>query len=236
MRFTPLGILCACVAVLCTGALAQQDPRTTLLDSPVKSDREIYRAGEQIVCSLPLPGTAAMFGVDTVDGSADNKTFLTNELFAPFRVWEYEDACQLVKTWSTAFTGATMTGIGLENSPSGTYWVVNPTAGLLEEFVLCTGEATSMICPLPAGGSLPGPLVFDDNRTDECDIQDIGTDTIICLDMSAGCAFICSFANADNTGGGAFGNGIGDAVDTSVCGGATLVPWSTRPERSTKAR
>jgi len=206
-------------------AVGQQNPLTSLLDSPVKSDREIYQAGEQIVCSLPLPGTAAMFGADTVDGSAANKTFITDELFAPFRVWEGDGACQLVQTWSTAFAGGTMTGIANPNNKIGaTYWVLNPAGGTADEHLFGIGAATGTTVPLPAGGALPGPLVIDDNQAGEIGcFQDIGLDVITCIDFAAGGAFVCSYANVDNTGAGAFGNGIDDAVDTSVCGGATLV-------------
>jgi len=224
MRRVALLAVC-CVAVFAVTASAQQNPLTSLLDSPVKSDREIYQAGEQIVCSLPLPGTAAMFGADTVDGSAATKTFLADELFAPFRVWEYDGACQLVQTWSTAFAGGTMTGIANPNTGIGaTYWVVNPGGGTADEHVFGSGAATGTTVPLPAGGTLPGQLVIDDNQAGEIGcFQDIGLDIITCIDFAAGGAFVCSYANADNTGAGAFGNGMGDAVDTSVCGGATLV-------------
>jgi len=61
-------------------------------------------------------------------------------------------------------------------------------------------------------------MVIDDHRT-----GDISADTFTCLDLKAGGAFVCSYANVDRSASGAFGNGPGDAVDPSRCAGATLV-------------
>jgi hypothetical protein len=54
-------------------------------------------------------------------------------------------------------------------------------------------------------------------------IDDIATDTYTCINAAAGGAFLCSYANADNTGSGAFGNSVGDAVTPGDCSGATLI-------------
>ena len=96
----------ACVALLCVTAQAQQNSATNLLDSPVKHEAT-YNAGETIVCSVALPGTAALFGTDTLSATVDQ--FLTDELFGAFRVWQTDAACNILSSWSTAFAGSTMT-------------------------------------------------------------------------------------------------------------------------------
>jgi len=210
-----------CLTLLGGTAAAQQDPLTTLLDSPVKAEREEYRAGPTLFCTRPLPGTAALFGVDTADGAAPTKSFVADQLFAPFRVWELDENGTLVQTWSTVFAGTTQTGIAVPNAgPGAGYWVLNPGSGTADLHRFGSGAPAGIRVPLPAGGRFPGPLVIDDHQPGEIGcFQDIGLDLISCIDMSAGGAFLCSYANIDNTGSGAFGNGIGDAADRRPAAG-----------------
>jgi hypothetical protein len=52
--------------------------------------------------------------------------------------------------------------------------------------------------------------------------QDIAADQVVEYNLVNG-AVGCSFSNPDNTGSGAYGNGMSEAVDPSACLGATLV-------------
>lgn len=210
----------ACVALVCVTAQAQQNSVVNLLDSPVKHDGGVYNAGETITCSVALPASAALFGTDTIGAT---NTYITDELFAPFRVFQTDSACNLLSSWSTAFTtGGTMTGIAVPNGNTSVYWAVDPFAFTAFQFNLPGGTANGTSVALPAG-SLLGAAVVDNNQGGEvmC-IDDIATDTYSCINANTG-AFMCSYANADNTGSGAFGNGMGDAVSTADCSGATLV-------------
>jgi hypothetical protein len=212
----------ACVALLCVTAQAQQNSATNLLDSPVKSEAS-YNIGETIICSVALPATAALFGTDTLSSSIDQ--WVTDELFGPaFRVWQTNNACTILSTWSTAFAGTTMTGIAVPNASTASYWTIDPFGFSATRYVLPGGAVVAgSTIPIPAG-SLWGEAVVDDNQAGQvlC-IDDIATDTYTCINAAAGGAFICSYANADNTGSGAFGNSVGDAVTPADCSGATLV-------------
>lgn len=208
-----------CVALLGVSASAQQNAAVNLLDSPVKTDNEVYNAGEQILCSMAIPGGASLFGADTVTGGR----YAFNELFGGFRTWETNLSCALVITWSTAFAGTTQTGLALKNGDSANYWAVNPASQTLDEYTYGTGAATGGTLTLPVGG-LWGSAVVDDNQgpADIVCVNDIVADAYTCIDMTTG-SITCSFANADNTATGAFGNGNGDAVTPGDCSGQTLV-------------
>jgi hypothetical protein len=223
-------VLLACTSFLCSVAQAQQNSAVNLLDSPIKSE-PVYAAGETIMCSIALPATAALFGTDTCTGTTPAAPrFVTDELFGPgFRVWMTDDACNLLSSWSTAFAGSTMTGIAVPNGNAPGhlithYWTIDPFGFSATRYVKGTGAVVpASTIPIPAG-SLWGAAVIDDNQGGEvlC-IDDIATDTYTCINAAAGGAFLCSYANVDNAGGGAFGNGMGDAVTPAACSGATLV-------------
>ncbi len=219
-------LVCAAFVVLSAAtARASENAAIRLFDSPIKSD-PVYRIGETVACTLPLPGTAALFGVDEIIPTAPVQ-FITNELFPPFRVFQVDDTCTLQFSWSTAFPGATCTGIAVEQNPV-TYWGIDPAAQIAFEFNLGTGIPTGANVPLPPTPSA-GPAVIDSNIPGRIfSYQDILQDQILSIDLNGGGAFVCSFANADNTGTGAFGNGIGDAVDPPTCFGTTLVHSSGR--------
>lgn len=212
-----------CVMVLATTVAAQRNAAVDLLDSPIKHEHAVYDVAA-ISCSLPLPGTAALFGVDEVLPGAANVQLVTNELNAPFRVWQSDQSCTLISSWNTAFPGPTATGIAVANNPA-TYWLLDPQALQAIEFNLGVGNQTGNAFPLPLGLPLPGPAVIDSNAVvpETLCFQDIILDQIFCVDVGAGGAPLCNFANADNTGSGAFGNGIGDAADPTACANATLV-------------
>jgi hypothetical protein len=212
----------ACVALLCVTAQAQQNSATNLLDSPVKSEAS-YNVGETIVCSVALPATAALFDTDTYNGASPR--FITDELFGPgFRVFRTDTVCTFVSSWSTAFAGGTMTGLAVPNGLTTQYWAIDPFGFSATRYTLPGGAVIGgSTIPIPAG-SLWGAAKIDDNQAGQvmC-IDDIATDTYTCINAATGGTFICSYANADNTGSGAFGNSLGDAVTPADCSGATLV-------------
>lgn len=215
--------LFAVICVACFGmtAMAQQNALTSALDSPIKMEAESYNAGEVIVCSLALPASAALFGTDHSGG-----VFITDELFSPFRSFTFDENCSPISTWSSSgVVGTTTTGIGFPNAGAGTYWLCDPFGGAtVTEYTSVTGVATGTVLATPAGGSVWGSLVVDNNQAGEimC-LNEIALDATTCIDAAAGGAFVCLYANADNTGGGAFGNGTSDAVAPGDCSGQTLL-------------
>ncbi len=214
------------IACFGTAAMAQQNALTSALDSPIKMEAEAYRSGnEQIVCTLALPASAALFGTDVHDG-----VFIQNELFSPFRVFSFDENCAPISTWSTGgVAGLTATGIGYPNGTMGmTYWLCDPFGGATITEYMIGGVPTGNVLATPAGGSVWGSLVVDDNLAGEimC-INEIALDSYTCIDAAAGGAIVCFFPNADNSGGGgAFGNGSTDAVEPGDCSGQTLVQSS----------
>lgn len=224
--------LLALVSVACLGttAIAQRNAVTAALDSPIKMEAEAYDANEVIVCSLALPASAALFGTDYDEAT---QRFIQNELFSPFRIFEFDEACLLAGTssWTTAgVVGSTLTGIGYPNATNGTtYWACDPFgAASVTEYQIGTGVATGNTFSTPAGGSVWGSLVVDSNQAGEvmC-INEIVLDSTTCVDATAGGSVLCFYPNADNAGGGgAFGNGTSDAVAPEDCSGQTLVNTS----------
>lgn len=208
------------ICLLASTALAQRSALEEALDSPIKTDPQYQATGGGIVCSLALPSSAALFGTDRHAG-----TFVTNELYSPFRVFAYDENCVLLSTWSSAgVAGPTTTGIGF--SPDGaTYWLCEPFGSAsIAQYTSAAGVPTGVSIPVPPGGSVWGGLVVDDNVPGEvlC-IREIALDVTNCLDVTLGGSVICSFSNQDNLGAGAFGNDLSDAVSPSDCSGQTLV-------------
>lgn len=210
-------------------AQAQSNALLQAVDSPIKMDPEPYAANEIIKCSLPLPASAALFGTDTKAGVGPAAcSTITNELFSPFRIFMTDCALGSLSTWSTVgVVGTTLTGIGYPNGTGGTtYWACDPFGGAtITEYGIGTGIATGMVLPTPVGGSIWGSLVVDDNQAGEilC-INEIAIDATTCINAAGGGSVICFYPNADNGGGGgAFGNGTGDAVNPGDCSGQTLV-------------
>ena len=203
-------------------AIGQRNPVTDLFDSPVKVEAEPYHAGEVITCSAAFPGTAALFGCDTVTQGA-SQSFIVNELFGTFRTFSMDGACNITGTWSTAFVGTTQTGCAIPNGSSATYWVVDTAGAVVNEHTTGIGTATGSSVPL-SGGLLYGELVINDHQPgqDGCYVE-IVNDTYTCVDFLGAGAFICMYANSDNSGAGAFGNSIGDAIDLVECFGAEFV-------------
>lgn len=206
-----------------TPAVASENALWDLLDSPVKDESEAFRAGETIVCTISFPISAALFGAEEIDPPGPTNEFLVSELYSPFRVWHVDENCNIMSTWSTAHAGTTMTGLAITNGSPNTYWVVDPVGAVVTEYSRGTGLPTGSTCPLAVGVSLAGATI-DSNRPGEvlC-VGDSVLDQYVWYDLLAGCAFICTYANPDNSGSGAFGNAIDDAVDPSSCSGTTLV-------------
>ena len=220
--------LFAVICVACFGmtAMAQQNALTSALDSPIKMEAESYAANEAVACSLVLPASAALFGTDYDGGTG---IFIQNELFSPFRIFQFDENCAITgTTWSTiGVVGTTLTGIGYPNGTAGgTYWACDPFGGAtVTEYGFGTGIATGAAFPTPVGGSVWGSLVVDNNQGGEvmC-INEIALDSTTCVNAAAGGSVLCFYPNADNAGGGgAFGNGTSDAVAPADCSGQTLV-------------
>jgi len=118
-----------------------------------------------------------------------------------------------------------MTGIAVPNGDTSRYWVIDPASQSAIQFFRGTGMPTGAApVLLPAGGGLYGAAVVDDHRPGEvlC-VDEIVANVYVCVDVATS-GFVCSFTNClAGGGGGAFGNGLGDAQDTSICSGATLV-------------
>ena len=223
MRATAL--LLPILLLVASIAQAQENSAVNLLDSPIKNpEGSVVPVGEVLVCQVQLSSTAALFGIDTVDRTAPVKSFTTGELFSPYRVWRTDEACNILSSWSTAQPPtATMTGIAVDQSPTS-YWAVDANASILREFIVGIGTPTGRSCPLPSGFVVGGPAVIDDNEpaTRIAYVQDIARDLIVGIRLDD-CSVFCSFSNPDNNGQGAFGNGLGDAVNPQACNGAGLV-------------
>ena len=217
-----LGPILGLVLLLSHPCMAQNPAWADLLDSPVKHEEPAYAAGEVIACSLSLGGSS-VFAVDT-EGVGASFRAVVGTLFAPFTVFEIDEACNAVASWNTAIAGSTQTGIAIPNGDSRLYWAIDPSTGVIAQYVRGTGVPTGVSLAVPSGTGVAGPSVIDDHRTGEilC-YQDIVEDLIYCIDLDQSGSFVCSFANADNTGGGAFGNGLGDSAFPDECNGATLV-------------
>lgn len=221
MSFPGLPVLVLTIGVACSLAAAENDTLVDLLDSPVKHDPLHYGVGEAIHCSLNLPSSAALFGTDY---DPNTGRFIVNEMFSPFRVFAFDEDCALFFSWTTiGIAGTSATGVAFPNSTGTRYWAADPANGMISEHVFGTGTPTGVtVATMP--GVTPGPLVVDVNQPGEvmC-IGDPVLDAYFCVDLNAGGALLCSYLNPDDQGGGAFGNGISEAVAPADCGGHTLV-------------
>ena len=223
-------LVVVCIACFGMQAMAQQNALTSTLDSPIKMEARSYPANEVIVCTLQIDPAAALFGVDDPHGAGGGGGggCMTNELFSPFRIFQFDQDCNPLSTWSTiGVVGTTVTGTAYPNGGGFvTYWAVDPFGGAtITEYGVGTGVATGNVLPTPVGGSVWGGLVVDNNQPGEimC-LNEIALDSITCIDAAAGGTVICFYPNADNAGGGgAFGNGIADAVAPGDCSGQTLL-------------
>jgi len=230
MKRIPASSRAVVAAVLLLGshvALAQENGATELLDSPVKVEGEIAYAAEGVFCALPLPGS--LFGVDKIEGATPVE-FLVNEMFAPFRIFHVDEICALHASFPTAVSGATLTGITFDEQTGTTYWGVDLSAGVIAEFTFATGTPTGASVPLAAGyPGVWGPLAIDTHRPGKrAFCEEIVADLALEYDLVSGAVGV-SFANPDNTGSGAFGNGLSDAADPAACSGATMLISSGTP-------
>lgn len=218
----PLALL-LCAAL----AHAQIDAGTALIDSPVKLEPGA-NLGENVLCSIPLvQAQASLFGVDTIDPDGSPVEFVTSELQSPFRVFRTDEGCGFLSSWTTAvpMSVVTSTGIAVSNA-TDTYWMVHTnTPPFLAEYNMGTGFPTGQNCPLPVGApAMWGPAVIDSSVTarDQIYVENVVSDQVFGIDLLT-CMVFCTFANPDNTGGGSFGNGLGDAAFPQECRGAELV-------------
>ncbi len=217
-----IAFVCVLISGFANCAVGQSNAGTHALESPVRMEPVAYAAVEVLGCSVGLPPSASLFGLD-VDHTT--KQLGASELFSPFRVFAFDEDCSSISTWTTTgVVGSTVTGLAYDGS---TYFVCDLGSGLLTEYTRGTGIATGNVVPTPAGGSVWGSMVIDDNQAGSvlC-INDLALDEISCIDLDAGGAFLCRYSNPDNSGIGAFGSGTADAVAPSECSGQTLVNTS----------
>lgn len=226
----------AAVAVLglaVTGA-AQQNSAWNLLESPYKIEAEFAGVGETLKCTaVVLGGTGSLFECDQIFGTAPVE-FVGNELVGTYRVQNFDENCAMITSWSTTFTGPTLTGITVDE-PGGqaVYWGLDPFGtGQIDDYVMFSGAPGpgTAVNVAPGFPGVWGPLALDNNQViptvfHPAYSQDIAADQVVEYDLVSG-SVGCSFANPDNTGSGAFGNGMSEAVDPSACSGATLVMTS----------
>jgi len=211
-------------------AFAQQNQACQLLDSPIKIDSDIYRTGGTIASTLYLGGS--LFGLSKKTASfilQGPEEFLVGDLYSPFQIWHVDETGTLLTQWSTSFPGTTMTGITV-NLPDGgsTYYAVDSfvTYSILE-FQIPTGVPTGASVPLATGfPGIWGPLAIDNHLPGKhAFAEEIAADLFLEYDLATG-SLGCSFPNPDNTGSGAFGNGVDDAADPAQCLGSTMVVTS----------
>ncbi len=212
-------VLVAGMALAPEAAARSNAVHRALLDSPVKVE-PVYAAGEAVACSLALPGSAALFGLDEITGTSPRE-FLVSELFDPHRVWRIDESCNIVSSWAQpSLAGVTATGIAVSNSAS-TYWITDSAGLLVREMSLPGGTPTGATSPLPA--VLAGPCVIDNHASGEqLTFKDLATGWFTTFDLPNR-NVICSYGPPAAA---TFGNGLGDAADPSLCGGATLVSSS----------
>ena len=218
----------ASFVLLAMGALAQPSSNPSsyapwnLLESPYAPGQEGAAASSSIRCSVVFPGDASMYGLDVINPHSPTKMLIANELFSPFRVFEFDQACNPTLTTSTAYSGTTMAGVLIESGDTSRYWVVNPTVPQLEQYERGSGTPTGMMpVPLPNLNGFYGDGVVDSNGAGEqAFVVDIVNDIVVGVDLMTS-GFICSFANPDSPN--AFGQGIGD------------VPPGTATNRSRRA-
>lgn len=216
----------AAVALVAFSAMAsaQQNAAWNLLDSPIKMEAEIANAGETVACTvLALGGTGSLFGCDQV-GNNNPNLFMAAELVGTYRVELIDETCTSSATWSTAFTGPTMTGITADGA---NYWAVDPFGtGTIQQYVLNSGAPTGAT-PVNLAAGFPGvwgPIDIDSNQPGKiAPCEDIAADVALEYDLSTG-AVGGTIPNPDNgSGSGAYGNGISSAADPGACSGATMV-------------
>lgn len=226
---------------LCISVLAFADdsvpsgPRNAavdLIESPLQYERS-HAVGESVACMFEPPGSSlSLFGIDRIDDAASPE-FILSAVAAPFEVYRFDEDCNLISSWSTIFGGATLTGIAYDASGAGPrnssrYYAVNPS-GSINGYNSFTGIPTGIEIILPATMILPGPITKNPHVPgDLVYVGDLVRDVVIEIDLATG-SVGCSFVNPDNSGEGAFGNGVSEAADPAACGGATLVMSSGTP-------
>ncbi len=203
-----------------------------LLESPFQHEPNLA-VGESVACTFQPPGIdLSLFGIDRID-DAESSEFLVAGLSLPFNVYRFDEDCNLVSSWNTIFSGLTLTGIAYDAAQTGPrnssrYYAVNPT-GSINGYNSFTGIPTGIEIVLPLTLILPGPLTKNPHAPGNVlYVGDIISDVVVEIDLDSG-SVGCSFANPDDMGLGAFGNGISEAADPAVCGGASLVASSGTP-------
>jgi len=237
--FVLLLVVLPFVAISSRGARAESTTPSTyapwnLLESPYTPAEEGQPALSTILCTLAFPAGTSMYGLDVIDPAAPSKLLIANELFAPFRVFEFDEACSPISTYSTAFSSTTMSGVLVDNGNTTAYWAVNPAVPELAQYARGTGAPTGLTVPLPPTGGFYGDGVVDSNLAgDVAFVVDFVNDIVVSVDLATG-AFVCSFTNPDAPS--AFGQGIGDvppgtAATRSNCILPSGVPADGRPVR-----
>lgn len=222
------------LAIAADRAIAQHDAGIALLEARVRGAAPPVRAIETLECRREFEAGVSLFGVDDLPASISDDV-LVSELYPPFRIWRLAPHCGLVDRWETLdLEGAErLTGIAISND-GFTYWQLDPEqTATAREFILPGGLPTGVSVPLPPGfgTGLFGPAAIDSNDESGSILytEEVTSDTIIGIDLDSR-SLVCMFANADNSGEGAFGNGLGDAADPQLCGANLVVSSGTPTE------
>ena len=207
--------LCWTVA---SSALAQRSAEVDMVLPPVSTQPPTYQAVEDIKCRVAFSSSSdPVFGVSEIKGTSNPVEFLVSAQLTPFRVFRIDENCSILSSWSTSTSATSMLGCAYDTATTTTYWLVqNSIPKSIVEFELGTGSPTGRSFPIGNVG-VPAPLCTNDNTAVANDMayENIASDIIQLVDPVAG-QFACTFANPDDTGGGAFGNGIDDSVDASI--------------------
>ncbi len=228
-----VGAIAVLFAIGSTEAVAQHDARTGLLEAPALDAAPPARAIQSVRCQRVFESSVSLFGLDDFAKPDFSNDVLVSELYPPFRIWRVTSGCHIIESWETLELQGALRLTGIAISEDGdTYWQLDPEGtATAREYLLPGGLPTGVAVPLPPGfgAGLYGPAVIDSNDASARILytEEVTSDTIVGIDLDTR-ALVCTFANADDAGDGAFGNGLGDAADAELCG-ANLVVSSGAP-------
>jgi len=203
----------------------QVHAETQLLFPPDPQEADLQQAGDKVRCSIAFSAANGdcVFGVSELKGATppgQPVEFIISSQTPPFNIFRIDENCNILSSWSTVSVAGGLTGLAFDTNTGNTYWMMQqcPLPKQMIEFQMGSGQPTGRSC-LVGNAGVKGPMCTNDNSGVPNDFyfEDISQDTIFQIDPVT-CTFGCSFANPDNAGVGAFGNGIDDAADTSTCG------------------
>ncbi len=210
-------LLClATMGLLAPVAVAEEgNALVNAIDSPVKTEGS-YDAVAFVVNSTPHVGSAP-FGI-TID-TTDDSVWVA-DLFSG-SIHQYAADLTFLQTLSPpAMAGNTTSGFAYD-AANDTFWLYIATTGTFTE-VDKTGASTGNTLFFAPGG-LVGPATIDpDSNPGTVWCEDIGLDAVFQLDLTTG-SVLNTHGNPDNTGAGAFGNGLGHDVNDSFANPGNMI-------------